>query len=921
MICPGQQTTANVTYTDPLSFLSQGSRRVILGDPGSGKSTLLRFLALAGISEPLQKRYEARPDKRLPILIILRRYADELKSRRNLSLIDYIQESIQADFTLKDADFDFFEYYLETGQALLFFDGLDELPSSQFKQIIKDRIRTLITTYPGNTTIITSRIVGYDNPFRFDEKEFGHYRVAKLRISEIEQFVKDWYRVRIENEREQEANVKDLIRILNDKDHVAIRELAENPLLLTIVALVHRIDAVLPDERVVLYQKCTETLLNTWHTWKFRGTEIRNKGKVERRNRHRIEAIANWMHRQSGDIGKTQRAVVPYEDLKKFLTNHITDVEKSSDPDKDPEDLADEFLEFVKTRAGLLIEVGDNQYSFVHLTFQEYLTSSHIITKGEKDGVSGIWETIKDHCNDPRWHEIIRLIVAGLKNDESQQFLIDQLLKEREIDQLAMKSRVLGGLLLDGIEAAEAHIEEIIKSLILSGSIAPDVEQLRLITSLLQALISKEDVGEEFIYSIFQSSWKAVVDDKQMIALALVASIIGVSETNFVELIKDIFVKETREANLFTLFLSKEPKVEKFDLLVQDLELLWALQDFLLLSTASGSFIAAIMQAVTSSLGPYTTAKSAFQKQMVSLSTGFSLGPFGYFTAHSLIIAFSSPYPGLTWIKGRYKVLDQARNLDRNLDRDLDRDLARARDRALARDRARDRALALALALALDRDLDRALDRARDRALDRALDRARDLDLDLDWAWDLALKTEEGFWQNAIVTSSFYSSILDLLCETFNLKPRAQWWEALRVVFLPTVPERINLFNQAVWKQVEDAFANGRAGETEVYIAAWELLFDAWLYICGYYSSSDEIIFSRLADSTRTVDAAPLRIAHCIRDLAYGDASRTVHLRAMVQSQDPEYRSIFEACYWRLTPEEEAKQLQQTKSQPKRKAK
>src|SRR5690348_12133419 len=84
----------NVTYTDPLSFLSPSTRRIILGDPGSGKSTLLRFLALAGISEPLQRRYGARPDKRLPIFVTLRRYADELKSRRNLSLIDYILESI-----------------------------------------------------------------------------------------------------------------------------------------------------------------------------------------------------------------------------------------------------------------------------------------------------------------------------------------------------------------------------------------------------------------------------------------------------------------------------------------------------------------------------------------------------------------------------------------------------------------------------------------------------------------------------------------------------------------------------------------------------------------------------------------------------------------------------------------------------------
>ena len=88
----------NSPRTDPRTLLSQNSRRVILGDPGSGKSTLLRFLALVGISEPLQQRYHAEPDNRLPVFIILRRYADELKTRANLSLIKYIQELIQADF-------------------------------------------------------------------------------------------------------------------------------------------------------------------------------------------------------------------------------------------------------------------------------------------------------------------------------------------------------------------------------------------------------------------------------------------------------------------------------------------------------------------------------------------------------------------------------------------------------------------------------------------------------------------------------------------------------------------------------------------------------------------------------------------------------------------------------------------------------
>ncbi|MEL6987614.1 MAG: hypothetical protein AAGK97_07255, partial [Bacteroidota bacterium] len=110
----------NAFRKDPLSLITLGRRNVILGDPGSGKSTLLKFLSLAGISKPLQRRYNAQPDKRLSVLIILRRYADELKSSKNLSLIDYIQEVVRGDFNLPNADLNFFEFYLETGRAILY---------------------------------------------------------------------------------------------------------------------------------------------------------------------------------------------------------------------------------------------------------------------------------------------------------------------------------------------------------------------------------------------------------------------------------------------------------------------------------------------------------------------------------------------------------------------------------------------------------------------------------------------------------------------------------------------------------------------------------------------------------------------------------------------------------------------------------
>jgi len=76
--------------TDPLELLKPESRNVILGGPGCGKSTLLKFLSLIGSSHSLQERFGQRADLRLPVLIVLRQYADELKARKHCSTLGIV---------------------------------------------------------------------------------------------------------------------------------------------------------------------------------------------------------------------------------------------------------------------------------------------------------------------------------------------------------------------------------------------------------------------------------------------------------------------------------------------------------------------------------------------------------------------------------------------------------------------------------------------------------------------------------------------------------------------------------------------------------------------------------------------------------------------------------------------------------------
>jgi hypothetical protein len=115
---------------------------------------------------------------------------------------------------------------------------------------------------------------------------------------------------------------------------------------------------------------------------------------------------------------------------------------------------------------------------------------------------------------------------------------------------------------------------------------------------------------------------------------------------------------------------------------------------------------------------------------------------------------------------------------------------------------------------------------------------------------------------------------------------------------LPRVPERITLVDPEVSNKTLLAFRNNEATAADASDAAAQLLLDVWLYLAQAINTRDESPFVELAERTRQSPAAELGIAHCIRDIAYGDQSRVNDLEAMVKSNDPELVRIFRRACW-----------------------
>jgi hypothetical protein len=208
------------------------------------------------------------------------------------------------------------------------------------------------------------------------------------------------------------------------------------------------------------------------------------------------------------------------------------------------------------------------------------------------------------------------------------------------------------------------------------------------------------------------------------------------------------------------------------------------------------------------------------------------------------------------------------------------------------------------------------------QALDRALHRAL----------DCGVSTSQETWEALIAEPNVSNSIVKLLSDTLIIEPLAHWQEALRSRFLPGIPKRTCLVDPEWWEVTRHAFVDGGTSVDYIDSAAWHLILDAMLNLLGFYDPQDELrqkaaeevpefeqrsqeikaLFSEIAALTRDHDAAPLRIAHCIRDLAYGDESRTDDLVAMVHSDEPAYKEIFTRCYWLPTPEEAAQEAEQS---------
>jgi formylglycine-generating enzyme required for sulfatase activity len=83
--------------------------------------------------------------------------------------------------------------------------------------------------------------------------------------------------------------------------------------------------------------------------------------------------------------------------------------------------LADDFIELMRRDTGLLQERGYRRFSFLHLTFEEYLAARGLL---ESVTINDPADLFHAYAADPRWREVLRLAIGAAPQREAQRLLL-----------------------------------------------------------------------------------------------------------------------------------------------------------------------------------------------------------------------------------------------------------------------------------------------------------------------------------------------------------------------------------------------------------------------------------------------------------------------------------------------------------------
>ncbi len=389
---------------------------VVVGAPGSGKTTLLKYLMLAYARGAA---WIYRVKSRIPIFIELRKlpkYIGKGTQRLDVVLEKMLRDEVDLKELINKMPETWLTQILDTGRAIILCDGLDEIVDLKIRKKISDWIQgsSTHTDWHRNLFVVTARPAGYKTA------NIAHAKILEVQPFEWEDtknFIQKWNeanRVISMKPGTSKKTIKDLatndanILIKKLQDHSRLGVLTSNPLLLTMVCLMHE-KGHLPGSRSQLYKEICEVHLDRWRR-RVQGPERRDTWTAEQKLTV-LRPLANFLMKKEDVVGNSGN-----RDSKRISTNELLEVCKNQLSQiglENNEDIRLAFFQSLHDESAILLQWEPGEWGFAHLSFQEYLCADYWFSNNTEAPQAEDWRKLIDLS---WWRETVLLYACKATN-------------------------------------------------------------------------------------------------------------------------------------------------------------------------------------------------------------------------------------------------------------------------------------------------------------------------------------------------------------------------------------------------------------------------------------------------------------------------------------------------------------------------
>jgi energy-coupling factor transporter ATP-binding protein EcfA2 len=386
-----------------LDAIGKSKRMVVLGGPGSGKTTFLKYLALTHARDDLFDQSKL-PKRFLPFFVHL-----PVISKENADLFEYLAAELTGarKLQLNRA----LEALFERGEAIIILDSLDEVPLTSRPSVVRS-ILAFFKRFPALGGIVSCRTADYSQTI----DGFKEVEVARLDRRAIDKIVRGWFQAET-SASEAPDRARKLLEIIDDNEDV--ENLAETPLLLSLICIQFSHDLRIPNRKVELYRRCLEALLSRWDSSRnFRRDSKFELVLTDDRKERLLEYLSEIFYSSARQFvlseSEMNAAVATYCEEKFQLLR--TD--------------APSIIDELERHHGLVERFSADSFCFSHPSFQEYFyarrldrqgVSANEVTKILRDvGMSSVVEFLVALREDPR--DILEKIMTQSRLDNIKNY-------------------------------------------------------------------------------------------------------------------------------------------------------------------------------------------------------------------------------------------------------------------------------------------------------------------------------------------------------------------------------------------------------------------------------------------------------------------------------------------------------------------